>query len=118
MTIKPIKSVGIITKPNHAEAWQTALQLTGWLEDRGIETGKPYSESKPDKSAGFPPKSDLVVVLGGDGTMISTARLIGDADVLVLGVNYGSLGYLTEFRIEEMFPALEAILEGEYQIDD
>jgi NAD+ kinase len=49
--------------------------------------------------------------------MISTARLIGDHNVLVLGIKYGSLGYLTEFRIEEMFPALEAIFDGEYEID-
>ena len=62
-------------------------------------------------------EADLIVVLGGDGTMISTARLVGDLDVLVLGVNYGSLGYLTDFRIEEMFSALEGILEGQYDID-
>ena len=49
--------------------------------------------------------------------MISTARLVGDAQILVLGVNYGSLGYLAEFRIEEMFPALEAILIGDYAVD-
>ena len=49
--------------------------------------------------------------------MISTARLVGDGEALVLGINYGSLGYLTEFRIEEMFPALEAIFEGRYEID-
>ncbi len=61
--------------------------------------------------------ADLIIVLGGDGTMISTSRVIADREVLVLGINYGSLGYLTEFRIEEMFPALEAILGGEYEID-
>jgi len=60
---------------------------------------------------------DLIIVLGGDGTMISTARIIGSSGALVLGINYGSLGYLTDFRIEEMFPALEAILAGKYEID-
>jgi NAD+ kinase len=49
--------------------------------------------------------------------MISTARLTGKREVSVLGINYGSLGYLTEFRIEEMLPALESILEGNYEID-
>ena len=49
--------------------------------------------------------------------MISTARLTGKKETLVLGINYGSLGYLTEFRIEEMFPALEEILEGNYEVD-
>ena len=49
--------------------------------------------------------------------MISTARMIGGGEVLVLGINYGSLGYLTDFRIEEMFPALELIITGQYEID-
>jgi NAD+ kinase len=49
--------------------------------------------------------------------MIATARMIGDRDVLVLGINYGSLGYLTDFRIEEMHSALETIFQGEYEVD-
>ena len=57
------------------------------------------------------------MVLGGDGTMIATARMLGDREVPVLGVNYGGLGYLAEFRIEEMYAALEAILEGNYRLD-
>ncbi len=120
-----IKTVGIVVKPNHTEAWQTARELSDWLAARGVTlTGEPYAESgKPDlsteSSAGPSDRfdADLIIVLGGDGTMISTARLIGDRQVLVLGVNYGSLGYLTEFRIEEMFPALETILGGEYDVD-
>jgi NAD+ kinase len=56
-------------------------------------------------------------VLGGDGTMISTARLLGSREIPILGINYGSLGYLTEFRIEEMFAALEAVLAGNYSVD-
>jgi len=61
--------------------------------------------------------ADLIVVLGGDGTMIASARMVGECDVLVLGINYGGLGYLTDFRIEELFPALEAIIAGDYEID-
>jgi NAD+ kinase len=126
MANEAIKTVGVVVKPNHAEAWQTACELSEWLEKRGIALiGEPYADTgKPDLAACERPAvkgdrfdADLVIVLGGDGTMISTARLIGDRQVLVLGVNYGSLGYLTEFRIEEMFPALEAILAGEYAVD-
>ena len=62
-------------------------------------------------------KVDLVLVLGGDGTMIATARTIGDHEVPVLGVNYGGLGYLAEFRIEELYSALESILAGNYRLD-
>ena len=58
-----------------------------------------------------------MLVLGGDGTMIATARMIGDQEVPVLGVNYGGLGYLAEFRIEELYSALESILSGNYRLD-
>ena len=127
MDPRTIKSVGVIVKPNHAEAWKTACELSDWLEKRDIQLiGKPRMnrESNADvceidqiEDERFSAESDLIVVLGGDGTMISTARLLGDTDALVLGVNYGSLGYLTDFRIEEMFPALEAIFDGVYEID-
>lgn len=128
MINQQIKCVGVVVKPNHKEAWQTACELSAWLEKRGIDLiGKPYEETEKYGSAGcgvatveigkFQSQSDLIVVLGGDGTMISTARLVGNREVLVLGINYGSLGYLTEFRIEEMFDALDAILEGNYETD-
>lgn len=118
MVSNQIKTVGIVVKPGHAEARATADELSTWLKMRGIaRSGEPVSaaENRADRTLTL--NADLIVVLGGDGTMISTARLVGDADVLVLGINYGSLGYLTDFRIEEMFPALESIIEGEYEID-
>lgn len=128
MINQEIKCVGVVVKPNHTEAWQTACELSKWFETRGIDLiGKPHEEAERvgAESCGietvetekFQSEADLIVVLGGDGTMISTARLIGNREVVVLGINYGSLGYLTEFRIEEMFPALEKILAGEYEID-
>jgi NAD+ kinase len=128
MAASKIKTVGVVVKPNHDEAWKTACELSDWLEKRGVTlVGKPRIHSEGTELAQcdidqldderFSAESDLIVVLGGDGTMISTARLVGDSDALVLGINYGSLGYLTDFRIEEMFPALEAIFEGEYEID-
>ncbi len=128
MAKSKIKCVGVVVKPNHAEARQTACELASWLEKRGINLiGAPHeqNEETDEKDCGvtavdaerFKSEADLIVVLGGDGTMISTARLTGDREVLVLGINYGSLGYLTEFRIEEMFDALETILAGNYQSD-
>ncbi len=128
MANQEIKCVGVVVKPNHKEAWKTACELSAWLEKRGIDLiGKPREQiERPDaencaidsaETETFQSKADLIVVLGGDGTMISTARLTGDREIPVLGINYGSLGYLTEFRIEEMFAALEMILEGNYEID-
>ena len=118
MVNKQIKSVSIVVKPNHAEAMAIAGELTAWLKAKGIDrAGEPFSAGNKRDAIKSPISPDLIVVLGGDGTMISTARMIGDSEVLVLGINYGSLGYLTDFRIEEMFPALESIIAGQYEID-
>jgi NAD+ kinase len=123
MEKRPIKKVGIVVKPNNPEAFATACGLSDWFRANNIEQiGEPcvWSESPAGNETereDIPEQADLIVVLGGDGTMISTARMVGDHEVLVLGINYGSLGYLTDFRIEEMTPALEAILRGEYDID-
>ena len=128
MINREIKCVGVVVKPNHQEAWQTACELSAWFAERGIDViGKPHEETvkfgaknchiEAVETERFQTEADLIVVLGGDGTMISTARLTADREILVLGINYGSLGYLTEFRIEEMFDALEKILVGNYEID-
>ncbi len=125
MSNPEIKTAGIVVKPGHEDALRTARELSDWLNAKGVEvSGAPFVATlRPGVAEPALTEVDerldaeLIIVLGGDGTMISTARLIGDRQVLVMGVNYGSLGYLTEFRIEEMFPALESILTGEYKID-
>jgi NAD+ kinase len=124
-----ITRVGVVVKPHQQDALKTICQLVEWLDARGIlliggpeverervehETGCAIETVESERLA---QSVDLMVVLGGDGTMISTARMLGDAEVPVLGINYGSLGYLAEFRMEEMFPALEAILQGDYRLD-
>ncbi|MBK7707544.1 MAG: NAD(+)/NADH kinase [Acidobacteria bacterium] len=123
MQNRQINCVGVVVKPKDEEAWRTANELSVWLKHKGIRTiGEPraheaLSDIDSVDSMRFKAEVDLIVVLGGDGTMISTARLIGDREVIVLGINYGSLGYLTEFRIEEMFSALDEIFDGNYEID-
>ena len=123
MLNRKIKCVGIVVKPNNEEAWKTACELSDWFKNRGLRTlGDPrlagdICNAESVEAKQFRDEADLVVVLGGDGTMISTARLTGEREILVLGINYGSLGYLTEFRIEEMFDAIKLILEGSYGVD-
>lgn len=123
MINQEIKCVGIVVKPNHKEAWETACELSEWFNDSGLRVlGKPRAENEvcnveTAETREFKEEADLIVVLGGDGTMISTARLTGKREILVLGINYGSLGYLTEFRIEEMYDALNSIFEGNYSIE-
>ena len=127
--MSPIKRIGIVLKPNQPDALRTVCELVTWLNERGItlvgtpelerdriqnETGCPVDQSPPEDLAG---NVDLILVLGGDGTMIATARMLGEREVPVLGINYGGLGYLAEFRIEEIYQALESILSGNFRLD-
>jgi len=124
-----IKRIGVVVKPHQPDALATLCRLTEWLNARGIkliggldvdreriehETGCVVETVNDEKLA---ETVDLMLVLGGDGTMIATARMLGDKEVPVIGVNYGGLGYLAEFPIKELFPALEAILNGHYQVE-
>jgi NAD+ kinase len=129
MTKASMKRVGIVVKPHQPDALKTICGVVEWLAERGIvlvggpeiereriehETGCAVEALDHEELAG---SIDLMLVLGGDGTMIATARMLGDREVPVLGVNYGGLGYLAEFRVEELYTALESILEGNYRID-
>lgn len=129
MANSSIKRVGIVVKPHQPDALKTLCGVVDWLNKRDIalvggpeiereriehETGCAISVVDPEK---LPANVDLMLVLGGDGTMIATARMLGDTEVPVLGVNYGGLGYLAEFRIEELYAALESILAGNYVVE-
>ena len=128
-TMSAIKRIGIVLKPHQPEALKTICELVVWLAERNIKlTGGPEIErERIEHQTGcgvdelehesIAANVDLILVLGGDGTMIATARMVGDQEVPVLGVNYGGLGYLAEFRIEELYTALESILAGNYRLD-
>lgn len=70
------------------------------------------------ESGDIPDCADMVVVLGGDGTLISAARLIGERETPILGVNLGSLGFLTEITLAELYPALERCLRGDFRVSE
>jgi len=128
MVESQIKRIGVVVKPHQPDALETLCRLTSWLNEHGIAlVGLPEIErERIEHETGcavtvvddtdIAKQVDLMLVLGGDGTMIATARMVADTELPVMGVNYGGLGYLAEFPIEELFPALEAILRGEYQV--
>ena len=128
MPIAAIKRIGVVVKPHQPDALETLCRLTTWLNERGIKlVGLPEIERESIEhqtgcavevlaEAEIAKQVDLMLVLGGDGTMIATARMVGDAEVPVMGVNYGGLGYLAEFPLEDLFPALDGVLEGKYRV--
>jgi NAD+ kinase len=123
-----IKRIGVVVKPHRHDALETLCRLTEWLNEHDIKLvgGPAIERERIEHQTGCAIDSvtddelakavDLILVLGGDGTMIATARMIGDAEVPVIGVNYGGLGYLAEFPITEMFSALTEILAGNYKV--
>ncbi|HEV2880371.1 MAG TPA: NAD(+)/NADH kinase [Pyrinomonadaceae bacterium] len=124
-----VRRVGVLVKPHQPEAVKTICRLLEWFAPRGIAlvVGPRVERDEIERETGCAVETmeheelaasvDMIVVLGGDGTMIATARLLDNRDVPVVGVNYGTLGYLTEVRVEEMTAALESIVAGNYHLD-
>lgn len=119
-----IRTVGIISKPKKEEISAVVPRLLDWLRARQLavvcdkETAASLESSEPGlERAEIPPRADLIIVLGGDGTLLATARLLDERRVPVLAVNLGSLGFLTEVTLDEMYETLEHVLEGRCERD-
>jgi NAD+ kinase len=104
------KRVGIVHKVASAEASETAVFVRQYLENQGIEV----TEDEPEIGRA----ADLVVVLGGDGTLIHAQSLLAGRPVPILGVNMGSLGFMTEVPQGELYPALELVLAGRAKVSE
>jgi len=134
-----MKRIGIIAKKNKPEAVSIARSLVEWLQPKKIEVyieeemGRLLFTSGPSLRAGLPlsdayinsvERSDIpdhvemVIVLGGDGTLLSVARLVGVHEIPILGVNLGGLGFLTEITLEELYRVLERVLQGDFITDE
>ena len=116
-----MKRVGIIAKTHTPEIREILKKLYQWLSERQIQlffdrgTGELVDQPlEVHPKAKIPSLVDLIIVLGGDGTLLSAARLIGDKNVPILGVNLGSLGFLTEVTLDEMYISLEQVYRNEF----
>jgi NAD+ kinase len=103
--------VGVVAKLGSRDAAHTAYELGEWLRRRGVESVERQPPFDPAEAY------DLVVVLGGDGTLLSVARTLAPG-VPILGVNLGNLGFLTEINRGELYPAMVQVLEGRYQTEE
>ncbi|MCP5117850.1 MAG: NAD(+) kinase [bacterium] len=117
-----VKTVGVITKPNSELASKVVPALLDWLRERGIaarcdrDTAS-YAEGIDGLAReDVPEGSQFVILLGGDGTLLSAARAIAGRDIPLFAVNLGGLGFLTAITVEELFPELERALRGEHRI--
>jgi len=116
-----INTVGVVSKPNAAAAGALVPRLLEWLEQRGIqvrideETGY-YAERPGLTRPTVPEGCDLIIVLGGDGTLLSAARAIGRREIPLFPVNLGGLGFLTAITVDELFPELERALRSEHRV--
>jgi len=119
-----MKQVAIFAKVHDPRCQGVASELIAWLEERGCVPLVEGHLARHMRSANgltdeqIRDQAELVVVLGGDGTLISVARLFSGRQVPILGVNLGSLGFLTEITVEELYPALERCLRGELRISE
>jgi NAD+ kinase len=121
-----LKRIGIIARLDRAEAAPAVGGLIEWLarRDRVPVVEKETAGLVPTltgsgiQKSDLPSHADLIVVLGGDGTLLSMARLVGGLGVPILGVNLGGLGFLTATTLEEMLPALESVFAGDIVLDE
>ncbi len=116
--------IGVVVGPQKPEANAAVTNLVKWCEQQKIVLSAPAEIAdelgcQPFKLAQdqLTEPLDLLVVMGGDGTMLGASRLIGELHIPVLGINFGYLGYLTEFKLNDLFIALEGLQAGALQIE-
>jgi NAD+ kinase len=119
-----IKRIGIISKPKKTEIREIVPSLTQWLRERNVEvfldkeTASLLESAEKSLSRNeMPSQVDLLVVLGGDGTLLAAARALNRKPVPILAVNLGGLGFLTVITREELYPTLELVLAGNFKTE-
>ena len=122
-----MKKIAIVAKVHDPRCLGVAEELIDWLAVRGITSSvedhlskrlkRPEAAERAD-SSDIVREADLVVVLGGDGTLIAAARLVGERELPILGVNLGSLGFLTEITLDELYPSVERCLKGDFEVSE
>jgi NAD+ kinase len=111
-----IKLLAIVSK-NNASAIQAAEGLQSWLAARNIQASLLINEPEPNFPP-LPPETEVIIVFGGDGTLLSAARHYGQQGTPILGVNVGGLGFITAINLEKLYPILEKVLHYDFQVEE
>ncbi len=122
--------IGIVAKRNKPEAIAIASHLVEWLWTKKIKVyleGEIGKRLRPTLSGGdwksidreeIPPDVEMIIVLGGDGTLLSVARQVWNKKIPILGVNLGGLGFLTEITLDELYPVLERVVRDDFEVNE
>jgi NAD+ kinase len=121
----PVRKIGFVLKRHDPHVRDVVIEIIPWLQARGVEvfleqeSARQYPlSSSVATPEGLPARVDVVAVFGGNGTFLYAARLVAGSGVPLLGINLGSLGFLTEVKLEEMHAAFERLLSGQYWLEE
>jgi len=119
------RTVGIISRPRQEDVAAVVPKLIDWLESRGLsvlcdkETGLCLpAAGREHTREELAATADLLIVLGGDGTLLAVARSLGEHSVPILPINLGGLGFLTSVKLDELYPILEEVLQGRNRVSE
>lgn len=119
-----LKKIGVFAKKNHPDTEQIAIDIYERFKREQIDVlfedtlAEQIGQINGYAGEDIPPQVDLIIVLGGDGTLISVARLVGGRNVPIMGVNLGRLGFLTEITHAELPDMLNNLIRGDYQVSE
>jgi NAD+ kinase len=119
-----MKTIGILTKPKFPDVKHILKDLVSWLRERQKEvlldskTAQLIGESGTYQKPQIAARADMLLVLGGDGTMLNAARLVEERGIPILGVNMGGLGFLTEVSVDQLYPMLEKVFAADYHLEE
>jgi NAD+ kinase len=116
-----IRTVGLVAKYQEPKAARVVRWLIPWLKQRGkkvcVENGLARAGAQSCSKKELAAKADLIISLGGDGTLLNIAPLVERPEVPILGVNMGSLGFITEVAVDELEAILTTTLDGDYEVE-
>lgn len=118
-----MKRIGIICKRGKLEAIEILKGFIPWLKSKNLEVlvepeVRDLLNEKSVEKDQMPSLVDLIIVFGGDGTMLSVARLVGGKNIPILGINLGGLGFITEINKDELYEALDRVLADKCAIEE